>query len=358
MNDFVVGSQLLSDALFLKLGVRTKLSYLYLCGICDANGIAIWNDSFLEDRLMLAHSVGVKFKSLYAESTVLTVLKEQYWICEFWDDGQKYFWVPRFAGSQPNRGSLKPKKMGYPFPPDELVRQHLRNTLGREPTKKECKSTSPATYGKKGASSSMHNGAMEVWEEWKNRQVKPGACNFSYHVSKLVLDTLKHISKEQAKSLIMFAYEAEHPTARFWRGHNDSGRKYLGLENLFRKKKLPARIQMVEEWLIRKQKALGPMEDDFGPMAKYRVGPAGTTSDFADRPDRLNNQQQKMVDMFTKRGEAGVSTTELAAIALKYSARISELRGLGYDIAIVERNENGVNKYVMFGIPESNNGVD
>ena len=358
MNDFVVGSQLLYDNLFLKLGVRTKLSYLYLCSICDANGVLMWKDSFLEEKLMLSQSAGLDFKSLYGEKTALSILKQYNWVCEFWVDNQKYLWIPRFPGSQPNRGALKPKKMGYPFPPDELVKQHLRNTLGREPTRKECKSASPATYGKSGSSTTMHNAAMEVWEEWKNRQVKPGACTFSYNVSKLILDTLKHITKEQAKGLIRFAYEAEHPTARFWRGGNDTGRKYLGLDNLFRKKKLSSRVQMVEEWLLKKQKALGPMQDDFGPMAKYRIGPAGTTTDFAGRPARLNNQQQKMIALFSERGGAGVTTTELAAIALKYSARISELRGLGYDIAIVERNENGVNTYVMVGSPEDSNGLD
>jgi hypothetical protein len=54
-----------------------------------------------------------------------------------------------------------------------------------------------------------------------------------------------------------------------------------------------------------------------------------------------------MLRLFVERGDEGVRTRELADIALKYSSRISELRGLGADIAVVERSEDGDNLYAL-----------
>ena len=41
---------------------------------------------------------------------------------------------------------------------------------------------------------------------------------------------------------------------------------------------------------------------------------------------------------------------ELAELALKYSSRISELRGYGADIVMVERNEDGDNVYQLINV--------
>lgn len=321
-----------------------------MLSLCDENGVCLYEKGFLEKHLML--SIGISSNNnLDAENKVLSILRSNHMVCEFYEDGSTYYWLPMFVPSQPRKGVLKPRKKGYPIPPSNIVENLLRQVLDREPTKKELKQTSPATFGKSKGASFPKKKQLEVYNEWKNRQVRPNACIFSWPVQNIIIQTLSHITVEQAKGIIRFAYEAKHPNARFWRGDNKRGKKYLGLDNLFRKSRLAARVQMYEEW---KSNNYGQVSvaDDYGPLAKYRVGPKGTTSDFKERPDRLNAQQTKMVDLFLKRKQSGVSTTELADIALKYSARISELRGMGYDIAIVERRPSGINTYVMFGTPE------
>ena len=351
-NTIVLDSSIFTDPNMKSLGVRTRLGLIFLYTKCDRNGVIKYEDGILELSLNLSASIGGDRFNLKAEKLVLKRLEHLKLIHQFWLDGLLYIWVPNFPSSQPNRGSLKPKDLGNIPPPDNEVVLYLSRAMGREPTKKECKSISPATYGKRASAASVHSEIMAVWEEWKNRQKRPGACSLNHGTTNLIRGTLKSISVEQARLLIRFAYEADHPMAKVWRGHNDRKRTYLGLENIFRKTKLPARIQVAEEWAEKESMKLMPGEDDFGPMAKFknmRLGPPGTTSDFKDRPARLNNQQSKMIALFRERGSSGVLTTELVKIALRYSSRLCELRGMGYDISIVERNENGVNKYVLHG---------
>jgi hypothetical protein len=39
----------------------------------------------------------------------------------------------------------------------------------------------------------------------------------------------------------------------------------------------------------------------------------------------------------------------LAGIALKYTGRLSEIRGAGHDVVLTERSSNGNNLYVLVG---------
>ena len=55
-----------------------------------------------------------------------------------------------------------------------------------------------------------------------------------------------------------------------------------------------------------------------------------------DPPKRLNAQCHRILDRL-RRGP--VTNSELASIAIRYSARIHELRRCGHTIEIVERNE-------------------
>ena len=42
-------------------------------------------------------------------------------------------------------------------------------------------------------------------------------------------------------------------------------------------------------------------------------------------------------------------TSELAAIALKYTGRLSEIRGAGHDVVLTERSNDGNNLYILSG---------
>jgi len=61
---------------------------------------------------------------------------------------------------------------------------------------------------------------------------------------------------------------------------------------------------------------------------------------------RLSRQCQAILDLFRSSLGNRVSNWELAAISLKYTGRISDLRAAGYTINIVERNrETGLTVY-------------
>ena len=93
--------------------------------------------------------------------------------------------------------------------------------------------------------------------------------------------------------------------------------------------------------------------DPNGPIALYYRERAQTPVSENDsavshsEAANLNRQQTQILSLLIKRGNEGVWTQELAKVALKYSARISELRALGYSISVVERTEHGNNRYAL-----------
>lgn len=48
--------------------------------------------------------------------------------------------------------------------------------------------------------------------------------------------------------MVRYAYESDDPTCRFWRGDNDRGEEYLGLDNLMRVGKLGDRVSRALAW--------------------------------------------------------------------------------------------------------------
>jgi hypothetical protein len=64
-----------------------------------------------------------------------------------------------------------------------------------------------------------------------------------------------------------------------------------------------------------------------------------------DRP-RLTRQCRQLLE----RLQHGAATNrELAAVSLKYTSRISDLRQAGYDVRVVERNHStGMTLYALF----------
>ena len=161
----------------------------------------------------------------------------------------------------------------------------------------------------------------------------------------MIRAALQESSVEQLIDLIVYAYEADEPGPRFWRGENSHNRTYLGLDNLMVASKLQGRLQLVAVWKDKN----GHTEDgtNLGPLAAYRRGPRGTKSTPDPRPKRLSDQCVKILALFRERGPEGVRTSELAAIALKYTGRLSEIRGAGHDIVLVEREKSGNNLYVL-----------
>jgi len=62
---------------------------------------------------------------------------------------------------------------------------------------------------------------------------------------------------------------------------------------------------------------------------------------------RLTRQQRQILNLLKRKRT--VSNAELARIAIRYSARIHELRRLGYDIRIVAQDhEKGLTWYRLF----------
>jgi len=112
---------------------------------------------------------------------------------------------------------------------------------------------------------------------------------------------------------------------------------------------LQARLQAVALWM---DTTGARAEDgtDLGPLAAYRrKGPRGTASSPDPRPQRLSDQCRKILALLVERGDRGVRTSELAAIALKYTGRLSEIRGAGHDVVLTERSNDGNNLYILSG---------
>lgn len=87
-----------------------------------------------------------------------------------------------------------------------------------------------------------------VFEAWRAGQKRPGLCRLTPARAKLIAARLERASAEDLATLMQYAYEAETPEARWWRGE-DGGMSYLGLDNLLRIGKLDDRIDRAREWV-------------------------------------------------------------------------------------------------------------
>lgn len=84
----------------------------------------------------------------------------------------------------------------------------------------------------------------------------------------------------------------------------------------------------------------GPYPSDFAP-----IRPADPHVSPAEAP-RLSGQCSLILGML-RRGRC--TNVELAAVALKYTSRCSDLREAGFDVRVVERNHStGVCVYALF----------
>jgi hypothetical protein len=323
--------------------LESRLVHLYLISIMDRDGLARL------DSLAISKATGIDQRRVLGR---VWGLADAGLIATYEPNGSWFAWSPHVAEWNPRSGSLsRCRDLSIPAPEKEKVIQTLEILWGRKPTTKEARAACPRAWGRVRPATGgtpPDRDSVSVWEAWRDRQDRPSACVFGPGARKLVTAALKEAPAHHLIVLVNYAYEADEPGPRFWRGHNDRRRTYLGLDNLLVVSKLSARIQHALEWV----ESLDPDEEgdgtDLGPMSKYRrTGPRGTTTSPDPRPERLSNQCQQMLTLFLQRQDQGVTTAELAQIALKYSARVSELRGAGADIVCVERSADGNNLYAM-----------
>lgn len=317
-----------------------RLVHLALMGQSDRDGIVRLDSNALAESCDIARrQVVVHVQDLEKRGYLIT----------YTTSSGMYAWVPLVAETQPTRGTLKrARDLSLPAPPRETIKAFLAQVWGKEPTAKECKRACPRAWGAVSAAAGTSvpdDSVQAVFDCWKARQEKPGACKLGAATQKMIRAALQESSVEQLIDLIVYAYEADEPGPRFWRGENSHNRTYLGLDNLMVASKLQGRLQLVAVWKDKN----GHTEDgtNLGPLAAYRRGPRGTKSTPDPRPKRLSDQCVKILALFRERGPEGVRTSELAAIALKYTGRLSEIRGAGHDIVLVEREKSGNNLYVL-----------
>jgi hypothetical protein len=351
MRDVVLRATWWDDARVQLLDAQHRMVLLYLTAQADRDGIVQVDSAQLVPLLPLGA------ERLDAVAVVRRL--EQAQLLALWSHNdiirgsQTWAWLVRQHEDQPTTGALAlPRCSDRPAPPRDVVLALLERQLGRPATAAEGKRASPRSWGLvRQAAPSAAQEVERVWAAWRDRQARPGACVLAEAVQRQVRAALQQATADQLVQLVAFAYEADEPAARFWRGQNDQRRTYLGLDNLLRLGKLADRLQLVEQWVARQQPSSGGDGTDLGPLAAYRRrGPAGTTSSPDPRPHRLAAQCAAMLQLFVRRGPEGVRTHELAELALKYSSRISELRGYGADIVMVERNEDGDNVYQLINV--------
>jgi hypothetical protein len=343
MRDVVLRATWWGDARVQLLDAQQRLVLLFLTAEADRDGIVQVDSAQLVPLLPLGA------ERLSAVAVVRRL--EQAQLLALWvQDGRTWAWLVRQHEDQPATGALAlPRCSDRPAPPRDVVLGLLERQLGRPATAAEGKRASPRSWGLvRQAPPSAAQDVERVWAAWRDRQARPGACVLAEAVQRQVRAALQQATADQLVQLVAFAYEADEPAARFWRGQNDQRRTYLGMDNLLRLGKLADRLQLVEQWAARQQPSGGGDGTDLGPLAAYRRrGPAGTTTSPDPRPPRLAAQCAAMLELFVRRGAEGVRTHELAELALKYSSRISELRGYGADIAVVERHDDGDNVYQL-----------
>lgn len=321
-----------------------RLLHLRLMAAADRDGLVRL------DTQQLAQHLGSDRRAIHSHCAALHA---QGMLAIYQTDQGWFGWLPHVSEWQPTRGSIqRDRDPALPAPPRDAVLACLGTLWGREATTKEGRSACPRAWGRTGRSlgstAPAPDAVLQVWEAWRSRQKRPDACRLGAGARSQIQRALGEASAEHLLVLLDYAHDADEPGPRFWRGQNQQRRTYLGLDNLLLPSKLQARLQHALAWAAQQAgRATDGDGTDLGPMAAYRrrQGPAGTTTSPNPREARLSRQCLQMLQLFVQRGEAGVRTSELASIALKYSARISELRGAGADVVCAERSADGNNLY-------------
>lgn len=89
-----------------------------------------------------------------------------------------------------------------------------------------------------------------VFESWRARQKRPERVRLTRDRRTLIRRRIESgHTVDDLLAVIRYAFEAETPEARFWRGDNAQRATYLGLDNLFRVGKVSDRVDRALDWL-------------------------------------------------------------------------------------------------------------
>lgn len=98
-----------------------------------------------------------------------------------------------------------------------------------------------------------------VIEGWRARMARPKAIRVTTDLRRLVADRLRlGYDAADLLALVRYAWEADEPGPRWWRGDNPDGKRYLHLDNLLRREKLAGRVHAALEWVEASAAAQAP----------------------------------------------------------------------------------------------------
>ena len=347
LNSTIVGAEILK--LMRLVGSRASGVYIALSCQADRDGI-VRLDSGVLHSILSNHPVTRRDRVSIASSVKDLCVKRLIIMYEV--DGIKYAWIPHVPKLQPSRGKMsRSRNHALPPPPKESVTAYLEAEWGRSPSIKEAQSASPRTWGRAskatGVQGPPEDDVISVWKKWQGYQKKPGACRLGVGAKQVIKKALGESDANSLIVLLEFAFEADDRKAKYWRGETaDNSTIYLGLDNIFRITKLAGRVSVALQWKESSKAKMARGGDDLGPMAMYRSVPRGTTTTPSPRPQRLSAQNARILEMF-KDSRGQLNTNQLASVARKYSARISELRGHGAAIECTQKKADGNNTYFM-----------
>jgi hypothetical protein len=355
VEDRVIRATFWKDRNLRKVSSESRLILLWLIAQADADGI-------------------LELSSMAKESPVekaLIELSANGQVACYEAKDARWIWLPRMSGEQPSNGRLKVSRCSDRVPPPKpVVQGTLEKYYGREVSNTECKQACPRSFGQKRKSSgAATSDVQEVYNAWRDRQARPNACHLGPAARRTIESALKETKGERLITFIKYAYESDDSPARFWRGQNQQQRTYLGLDNLLQTGKLEGRLQAMEAYNSKHRSSGDKGLSSMGPMGAYRAHKRRVTKPAQPQPQkpteavtkppsvmggvggemiRLSRQCRTILALFEDRGDRGVTTSELAEIALKYSSRISDLRKAGHVIELVNRDRKGGNNlYIL-----------
>ena len=112
-----------------------------------------------------------------------------------------------------------------------------------------------ARFGNDGPESSQQESVdvspiQAVFLAWRCFQTRPDSCKLTKARKRLIERALADYDADELMDLFSYAYTADKPGPRFWRGENQQGRKYLDLTNLLgNAARLSSRVEAATAWV-------------------------------------------------------------------------------------------------------------
>jgi hypothetical protein len=203
-------------------------------------------------------------------------------------EGRRWVWIPDVAVYAPPQPLRRPVEDGWPAPPPDAVRALLARRLGRDPTEAECRQACPRAYGKRRAAAPpMGDHVDRVYRAWKVGQAAKDGTPLDLPEGpspiqrRMIQGAMKEAAKDPAEAadalilIFQYVYGADEKPAEYLRGKNNTGRAYLGLDNLTVTAKVQSRLAYARAWVGTRPPPTpdgAPAEDgvDLGPLARFR----------------------------------------------------------------------------------------